>query len=429
MALVKGVKERLHLPLYDSLFVRPKKQLREIESSSVLKFFVNIQGKTKLETNMQSSSLLPHWNTFETRALRVVVSNLPAVFSDEVDQCLKEANGTEEGQALLALNRCLDDLSILIEMEQQGFTEKRLSNVLSCMAEFKELVEKAKNVNLDQCESLITFLCDSQTLEPILQLHSELGSIRADLIEIIRRTRIPLTKPDELKQFAEKLEQFSDTGEEKALLSQLTYARLCLEALRQCSDLIKQLKATKLAEMSTITGAIEEVIQLDKNRIQQLKQLKACLVGVQAELEQLVTALKSARGEVIRKCLNERLGDQRIVPIDEQLFGNGSRILSKLVYNSVTTFSVGEKIMIQMPTWFFPSGAGPYSEDDGAVTHGFPSPEATFRFAEPVFVDTKQYFRVEIEIPEASLLNDLQRIYGPFFIWVVLDGYMVRDVQ
>ena len=77
MAIVKGVYEKVHLPLYDSLFVRPGKQLRDLVSSNVLKFFVNIQGKTKLETNMQSSALLPHWNTFEARALRVVISDLP----------------------------------------------------------------------------------------------------------------------------------------------------------------------------------------------------------------------------------------------------------------------------------------------------------------------------------------------------------------
>ena len=117
------------------------------------------------------------------------------------------------------------------------------------------------------------------------------------------------------------------------------------------------------------------------------------------------------------------------MPIDEQLFGNGIQILSKLIYHSVTTLFVGEKIMIQMPTWFFPAGAGPYAEDGRVVTHGFPTPEATFRFAEPVFIDTQQHFRVEIEIPEATVLGELQRIYGPFFIWVVLDGYMQRDVQ
>ena len=80
MAVVQGIKEKVHLPIYDSLTVEPEKQLRDAESSSTLKFFVNVQGKTKLETNLQSASLLPHYNTFEARAMRVVISDLPPEF-------------------------------------------------------------------------------------------------------------------------------------------------------------------------------------------------------------------------------------------------------------------------------------------------------------------------------------------------------------
>src|ERR687892_2732160 len=83
MAVVQGVKEKVHLPIYDSLTVEPAKQLRDAESSSTLKFFVNVQGKTKLETNLQSAALLPHYNTFEARAMRVVVSDLPPEFPEE----------------------------------------------------------------------------------------------------------------------------------------------------------------------------------------------------------------------------------------------------------------------------------------------------------------------------------------------------------
>ena len=103
MAIVKGVQERVHLPLYDSLFVRPTRQLRELATSNVLKFFVDIQGKTKLETNMQSASLLPHWNTFEARALRVVISDLPAIYPQTIEACLKEANGGANGDAQKSL--------------------------------------------------------------------------------------------------------------------------------------------------------------------------------------------------------------------------------------------------------------------------------------------------------------------------------------
>src|SRR5215213_7312545 len=85
MAIVQGIREKVHLPIYDSLSVEPGKQLREAESSSVLKFFVDVQKKTKLETNLQSASLLPHYNTFEARAMRVVISDLPPEFPDDVD--------------------------------------------------------------------------------------------------------------------------------------------------------------------------------------------------------------------------------------------------------------------------------------------------------------------------------------------------------
>ena len=87
MAVVQGIREKVHLPIYDSVFVESGKQLRdvdELDNSGTLKFFVNVQKKSKLETNLQSASLLPHYNTFEARAMRVVISDLPPVFDDEV---------------------------------------------------------------------------------------------------------------------------------------------------------------------------------------------------------------------------------------------------------------------------------------------------------------------------------------------------------
>src|SRR6266850_3630357 len=84
MAVVQGIREKVHLPLYDSLSVDGEKQISDIEKSGTLKFFVNVQGKTKLETNLQSASLLPHYNTFEARAMRVVISDLPPEFPDDL---------------------------------------------------------------------------------------------------------------------------------------------------------------------------------------------------------------------------------------------------------------------------------------------------------------------------------------------------------
>src|SRR5882724_7557332 len=82
MAVVKGVKEKVHLPLYDSIEVKAGTQLRNTLTSNVMRFFQDVTGKTKLQTNMQAASLLPHWNTYEARALRVVISDLPAQFPD-----------------------------------------------------------------------------------------------------------------------------------------------------------------------------------------------------------------------------------------------------------------------------------------------------------------------------------------------------------
>ena len=50
MAIVQGIREKVHLPIYDSLSVEAGKQLKEAEPSSILKFFVDVQKKTKLET-------------------------------------------------------------------------------------------------------------------------------------------------------------------------------------------------------------------------------------------------------------------------------------------------------------------------------------------------------------------------------------------
>src|SRR5262245_23209663 len=96
MAVVQGIKEKVHLPLYDSISVDPEKQLRDVESSGTLKFFVNVQGKNKLETNLQSASLLPHYNTFEARAMRVVISDLPPEFPEEPTMLLETDFGVTD---------------------------------------------------------------------------------------------------------------------------------------------------------------------------------------------------------------------------------------------------------------------------------------------------------------------------------------------
>ena len=431
MAVVKGLKEKVHLPLYDALFVRPRKQLREVESSSVFKFFVQVQGKTKLETNMQAAALLPHWNTFEARALRVVISDLPAMFPEAVAQCLTAPNGNGDSPALVTVSRCLDALAQLITTEKHAVAEHLLATARNGVTRCRDLVAQAGEIqqNLDECLSAFTALTDQHTMGRILQLHSELREIRTDLVEVLRRTRIPMTKSEAVSHFTSTIEALSDVEEEPQLLGQLRKASVCVEAFQRLIELLTQPRQTRLQDAQECVEAIEELIQKEAMRVRHLERVRDCLQELHTQIAQLETELKQASTEAIRQCLRERLRNELLIPIDEQLFGNGIQILSKLIYNSVTTFFVGEKTMIQMPTWFFPAGAGPYSEDGRVVTHGFPAPEATFRFAEPVFIDAQQNFRIEIEIPEATVLSELQRVYGPFFIWVTLDGYMLRDVQ
>ena len=83
MAKVQGVKEKLHWPLYDAFVVPPQNGDVAVPTFGsemakrdprMIRFFVDVQNKTKLETNLQSAGVLPSLNTFEARALRVVFS-------------------------------------------------------------------------------------------------------------------------------------------------------------------------------------------------------------------------------------------------------------------------------------------------------------------------------------------------------------------
>ncbi|HEX6728632.1 MAG TPA: hypothetical protein VF074_01420 [Pyrinomonadaceae bacterium] len=302
MAIVQGIREKVHLPIYDSLSVEPGKQLRDAETGSILRFFVDVQKKTKLETNLQSASLLPHYNTFEARAMRVVISDLPPEFPEESD---KEPKSKSE-------------------------------------VTFQVLHHVAPTTGND----------DPAPQPTGAEVRIELGVKR--LMELLEKAR------------------------EK--------------------DGVAVLKATEpgVIKVSGPDPSASDFVEL----------------GV-ADLEELIDTLEKFAPPI-----------EQIRPND----GEGT-VIGKLIYNTVTTLFVGEKIMIQMPTWFFPAGAGPYSEKSSVTTHGEPSPTATFRFAEPIFIDRQQNFRVEIEVPNTDTLKEIQRIYGPMNLWVVLDGYMTRDVQ
>ena len=116
----------------------------------------------------------------------------------------------------------------------------------------------------------------------------------------------------------------------------------------------------------------------------------------------------------------------------EEMLGE-AEIVAELIYNSVTTLLVGEKTMIEAPTFYFPSGAGVSPGVPTVSNHGEPDPMATFRFAEPVTIEPQQNFRVEMLFPQGlpgnGATGGLANVPGPLRIWVVLDGYLTRDVQ
>jgi hypothetical protein len=317
MAVVRGVQEQVHFPTYDAISVKAQEQLRDVEPSSTLKFFVNVQGKTKLETNMQSASLLPHYNTFEARAMRVVISDLPPEFPEDPTVLGDHFDLTDDCGKFFAI----ENNHIITIPDRTGAIT---ANVELGVGRLAELFRAAKE--------------------------SEDGTAELDP-----------TNKDEVTLFT------AGPGKVKV-------------------------QAELVQEIADKNGSVKFFLE---------------------DIEELV----------------EKLG-KSAPPIEQLNPNNGSgTIIGKLIYNTVTSFIVGEKTMISMPTWFFPSGAGPYSQKGDFTTHGEPSPLATFRFAEPIYIDKQQNFRVEIEIPDSDTLKEIQKLYGPFKLWVVLDGYMTRDVQ
>jgi len=137
-----------------------------------------------------------------------------------------------------------------------------------------------------------------------------------------------------------------------------------------------------------------------------------------------------------KKRITTKPGEKGVDIGTEALISEGE-ILADLIYNSVTSLIVGEKIMIEMPTFWFPSGAGVSPGFATVSNHGEPDPTATFRFAEPVYIEPQQNFRVEMAFPQgvpgAGVTpieeTKLAQVKGPLRIWVVLDGYLTRDVQ
>jgi hypothetical protein len=341
MARVQGVQEKVHLPIYDSIKVEAGRQLGDLEKSSTIKFFVDVQGKTKLETNLQSASLLPHYNTFEARAMRVVIGDLPAEFPDDVTVSDSALEVTDD----LLQPFVFDSANRRIAIVRRTAGAPAAADVVAAEGGFAT----------GTAANLTRRILANVTLGLDL------------LVDLIREARD------------------SDDGE--AIL----------------------LPDDEEVELITNDG-----ISLNDDEAVRLSEFGASIGLPLSWLESYLDDL-----------------DEPQVPLEEQIESNNGAgtLIGSLVYNTVTSLYVGEKLMMQMPTYFFPAGAGPYSESGGFTTHGEPSPSATFRFAEPVFIDKQQNFRVEIEVSDTDVLNRFKRIYGPFQIWVILDGYMTRDVQ
>jgi hypothetical protein len=122
------------------------------------------------------------------------------------------------------------------------------------------------------------------------------------------------------------------------------------------------------------------------------------------------------------------LEEEEVDPDDP---GLSPRVIEEFIYNSITTLSVGEKKYLEVPTFMCPSGAGPHGGNGtSGVSHGEPNPMATFRFAEPIVIPPQQSFRVEITFPHGLDENELTNLYEEWVrVWVILDGYLIRDVQ
>ena len=329
MAVVQGIKEKVHLPLYDSITVKREEQLQDDQRSSTLKFFVDVQGKTKLETNLQSASQLSHYNTFEARAMRVVVSDLPPEFPEDPTA---------------------EDTGFDVVDEDENLFFVDANGKVGALDSDKNPIEGEHETDFDKMTAV-------QVTADI-----EIGLDR--IVELLQEAR------DSEDGFTE----LSPTDEEVTLL------RDGEEQGDRVAETLEEFGATIFISTGDLEFLLSEIPEKDSPPRFQIDPNK----GV-------------------------------------------TEFINKLIYNTVTTFFVGEKIMIQMPTYYFPSGSGVFNGH--AASHGEPDPMATFRFAEAINIDRQQNFRVEIEVPDSDVFKELQRVYGPLFIWVVLDGYLTRDVQ
>ena len=119
--------------------------------------------------------------------------------------------------------------------------------------------------------------------------------------------------------------------------------------------------------------------------------------GVRATAEPQYATRSGRCASSCRRVLRRTTGRQEK---DDAHDPETDNVLADLIYNSVTSLLVGEKTMIEMPTYYFPAGAGVSPGNQRLPSHGQPDPMATFRFSEPVQIEPNQNFRVEMLFPQ-----------------------------
>ncbi|MBF2046825.1 hypothetical protein HJG54_24280 [Leptolyngbya sp. NK1-12] len=211
----------------------------------------------------------------------------------------------------------------------------------------------------------------------------------------------------------------SDTNKPQTFMEAMTDPRMIrffvdvqnktrLETNLQASGVLPSLNTFEARAMRVVVSAIcSTANQLNRQKLLEMARTYSGSAKDQTAENQFIDLIQTECNRVCSGC---------------------SLVLSELIYNSVTTLLVGEKTMIEMPTYFFPSGAGVHSGSSVISNHGEPDPMATFRFAEPVIIEPQQNFRVEMLFPQ-GVPKALSQVEGVFRIWVVLDGYLTRDVQ
>src|SRR5919197_3135451 len=149
MAVVQGIREKVHAPLYDAIVVEPEKQLRDvIKNAATLRLFVDVQEKTKLHTNLQSASLLPHYNTFEARAMRVVISDLPPEFPDVEKQKEEDLDVTDGDKVVDKAGNIEGDTGFVAGDALSASIELGLGRWMELLNEARKSADKEAQVSL-----------------------------------------------------------------------------------------------------------------------------------------------------------------------------------------------------------------------------------------------------------------------------------------